>query len=78
MNPVTLNITADGLVRCLWTEALELAALGRLQVDRAAAIEFDNEAQVWCVFNGYGQCLFSHPSRDECLRWERQHFSDGA
>lgn len=78
MNPVTLNITADGWVRCLWTEAIELAALGRLQVARAAAIEFDNEKQVWGVFNGYGQCLFSHPSRDECLRWEQQHFSDRA
>ncbi|MBI3852727.1 MAG: hypothetical protein HY298_20935 [Verrucomicrobia bacterium] len=70
----TLMVQPDGRVQGLYTEAIELAAIGRLRIERATSIEFDNELQTWCVFNGYGQCLHSHPSRQECLLWEEQYF----
>ena len=70
----TLIVTPDGTVQGLYTEAIDLSVLGNLHIQRATRIEFDNEAQVWCVFNAYGQCLHSNSSRQECLRWEEQHF----
>lgn len=75
MNPFTLTVTADGRVSCLWTELLPLAEFGRLQIQRATAIEFDNETQTWSVFSAMGECLYSDPSRQECLRWEQEYFN---
>jgi hypothetical protein len=75
MAEMSITIAPDGTARCLWTEALPLHELGRLDIQRACDIEFDNESQTWCVFNGYGQSLHSHPSRQECLRWEVEHLN---
>lgn len=75
MNPLTLTVMADGTVCCLWTELLPLAEFGHLQIQRATAIEFDNESQTWSVFSAMGECLHSHPSRQECLRWEQEYFN---
>ncbi len=74
MDQAIIIFAPDGTARCLWTEALPLRELGRLRIERATRIEFDNETQTWCVFNGYGQCLHAHPSRQVCLHWEAQHF----
>ena len=71
---ITLIVTADGTVQGLYTEAIDLTTLGRLRIRRASAIEFDNPAQRWRVFNAYGLCLHSSPSRQECLRWEAEHW----
>lgn len=65
----------NGTVEALYTEAIELASLGALTIQRAVAIEFDNTTQEWCVFDTFGQCLHSHPSRQSCLDWERNHLT---
>ncbi len=72
---VTLIVTSDGLVEGLYTEAIDLAAIGPLRIERASTVEFDNPAQVWRVFEPKGRCVHSSPSRQECLRWEEQYFS---
>jgi len=76
MNPVTFILTPDGIVRGLYTEAIDLAALGRLQIERASTLEFDNPAQVWRVFDRKGRGRFCSPSRQACLDWEAQHLAE--
>jgi hypothetical protein len=71
---ITLIVTSDGTVQGLYTEAIDLTTLGRLRIRRASAIEFDNPAQIWRVFNAYGLCVHTSPSRQECLRWEQRHW----
>ena len=73
MNAVTLQVLTDGTVQGLYTEAIDLTAVGRLGIERASTIEFDNPAQLWRVFGRHGRCLFSDASREECLRWEAEH-----
>jgi hypothetical protein len=70
-----LYCLADGTVEALYTEAIDLASLGALTIQRAVAIEFDNATQEWCVFDGFGQCLHSHRSRQACLDWEWNHLT---
>lgn len=65
--------TPDGNARCLYTEAIDLAGIGRLSMRRATTIEYDNVRQHWVVRNPDGIELFSNPSRQTCLGWERTH-----
>jgi hypothetical protein len=76
--PVTLRIHPGGRIDCLFTDAIYLRALGRLHVRRAAVILFCERSQEWntrCATTG--RLLFSHPSREECLRWERENLQPG-
>jgi len=75
MSPVVIAFTPDGTARCLWTEAVPLHELGRLEVQRACSVEFDNKAQAWRVFDPEGDCLYCSPSRETCLTWEQKHLS---
>jgi hypothetical protein len=76
MNTVTLIITPDGTVQGLYTEAIDLAAIGRLRVEHASTLEFDNPAQVWRVFDRRGRGRFASPSRQACLEWEAKHLAE--
>ncbi len=68
-----LLITPEGNARGVYTEAIDLSALGSLDIRRATAIEFDNRAQAWRVFDAMGDCLYCSPSRETCLAWERKY-----
>ena len=57
MNAVTLRVLSDGTVQGLYTEAIDLTAVGRLRIERASTIEFDNPAQLWRVFDRRGRCI---------------------
>jgi hypothetical protein len=76
MDAVIITIAPDGTARCLWTEAVPLHELGPLEIQRAYSVEFDNQAQAWCVFDAMGDCLYGSPSRETCLAWERRHFNE--
>lgn len=70
----TLRIGPGGLIGCLYTEAIDLRALGRLHVVRATDIRFNESTQQWDVRHAAtGEPLFSHISRNECLHWEQTH-----
>ena len=70
----TLRFAPDGSIHCLHTEAIDLRALGRLRVVRATEITFDEEEQQWEVrSSATGGFLFADPSREACLRWEREN-----
>lgn len=68
-----ITFQLDGTARCLWTDAVPLQALGRLEVRRASTIEFDEATQQWQVRDRHGQLRFLALSRAACLEWEQQH-----
>ena len=72
MANTTLRFSPGGRIDCLFTEVIDLRALGRLQVVRATDIRFNETNQHWDVHAAdTGQVLFSHISRTECLHWEQ-------
>ncbi len=74
----TLRFDAAGAISCLYTEAVDLRALGRLQVVRATDIRFNHTTQQWDVHDaGTGAVLFSHISRQQCLSWENDNLQPG-
>ncbi len=75
MNTPVITFDPAGNGHCLFTEAMDLCALGALEIVRASTIEFNNSAQLWEVKNTEGVLLFSHPSRQACLDQEHQHFN---
>jgi hypothetical protein len=75
MNAPMITFDPAGNGHCLFTETIDLSALGTLEILRASTIEFNNTSQVWEVKDARGVLLFSHPSRSTCLDWEYQHFN---
>ena len=73
--PEVLHFQPDGTGAGLYTEAIDLQQIGRLEMSRASNIEFNPESQQWEVFDFTGHRLFSDTSREVCLRWERRHFN---
>jgi len=73
MTDIAITFTPDGTGHTLYTEAIDLAAIGPLAIERAITIEFDNKTQYWRVRDPAGFPMFNSPSRQECLDWERQH-----
>jgi hypothetical protein len=70
----TLRFNPGGRIDCLYTEAIDLRALGRLQVFRATDIRFCEKSQQWNVrCAATGKLLHRDPSREACLQWEREH-----
>lgn len=70
----TLRFHTGGRIDCLYTEAIDLRALGRLQVFRATDIRFCERNQQWNVrCAATGKLLHSDPSREACLHWEREN-----
>ena len=63
----------DGTAQCLWTEALPLHELGRLEITRASNIEFNNADQKWQVIDRKGRVRFIARSRSACLEWEEEN-----
>lgn len=74
--PEAIHFQPDGTGTGLYTEIIDLKEIGVLDVNRASNIEFNVKFQHWEVFDYTGHLVFTHPSREECLRWERLHFND--
>jgi hypothetical protein len=72
----TLRINFGGTIDCLYTEAIDLRSLGRLEVFRATDIRFCERSQHWNVrCASTGGLLHSNPSRESCLTWERDNLA---
>jgi hypothetical protein len=70
---IQISVKPDGTAHCLWTEALPLYELGRLEITRASAIEFNNVTQHWQVIDRKGRVRFISKSRAACLEWEHEN-----
>ncbi len=69
-----IDFTEQGQGKCLYTEAVDLRTLGRLRCERASLLEFNDQSQQWEVAEpDSARVLFTHPSRDKCLQWERRN-----
>ena len=73
MTTHTITFAPDGTARCLWTEAVPLHELGRLEIQRASQIEFNHADQKWEVIDRKGRVRFIARSRSACLEWEQQN-----
>lgn len=72
-----ISFNPDGTAHCLWTDAISLHELGRLEIQRASNIEFNNADQKWEVIDRKGKVRFIAKSRSECLEWEQQNLQPG-
>jgi len=63
---INISFKPDGTAQCLWTEALPLHELGRLEVTRGSNIEFNNATQHWEVEDRKGR-LQIHRQIPLCL-----------
>jgi len=69
----------NGRIDCLYTEVIDLRLLGKLEIRRATDIGFNVTEQKWEVKRaGTGEPLFSHESRETCLRWEQENLRPGS
>ena len=73
--PEVIHFNPDGTGAGLYTELIDLREIGSLEIVRASEIEFNETTQQWEVFDFTGSRVHSDPSREACLRWERQHFN---
>jgi len=73
MNTHTISFNPYGTALCLWTEAVPLHEIGRLEIHRATNIEFNNNTQLWEVRDRKCRMLFFSKCRSTCLEWEQQN-----
>ena len=71
-----LRVHPGGRIDCLYTDAIDLRTLGRLQVYRATDIRFCEQSQEWRVrCASTGALLHTDPPREACLAWERDNLA---
>jgi hypothetical protein len=70
---LVISFGSDGTGRCLYSELIDLSAVGPLQITRASRIEFNNQKQRWEVLNLKDRVLFFSRSRAVCLAWEQNN-----
>ena len=72
-----LVVQPDGAVRCIYDEAINLSALGRVQIKRGSHVEPDEDGR-WSAdlaVSG-GPCLGPFARRSDALAAERLWLSD--
>lgn len=66
----------DGSFECVYSDVVDVSELGRVEIERASHVEFDNGLQCWVVewtermdiLRKEGKAYFE--KRDEALAWE--------
>ena len=68
-----LVVGVDGGMRCIYDEALDLRALGKLQITRASHVEPDRDGNWWADMGPVGgPVLGPFGSRSEALQAEKR------
>lgn len=73
-----MEFKPDGTAQCLHTDNLPLRELGKLSMQRASRIEWNDNDQAWIVLLDVmpiPQVLYAADSRADCLAWEREYFN---
>ncbi len=73
-NDLVIHFRANGSAKCLWTDAIDLRAIGKLKVSRASTIEYNNRVRLWQV-KVKGRIVYDSHTRAGCLDWEADHFN---
>lgn len=75
---MTITFSPDGTAECLHTDAIPLQSLGHCRTRRASWIDWHEAAQHWEVrLDPHADDpVFTHPSREACLKWERHYFEN--
>jgi hypothetical protein len=67
------ELRSDGTVVGLYTDAIDLRALGHVRAERASAVEWDESAQAWRArIFATGEVLGPFRLRDEAVDAERR------
>lgn len=75
---VVLEICEEGNVHGLYTDQVDLFAIGRVQnVRKASNVEFCEELQKWQVTTLDGKVLYEDTNREKAIEWEITNFSPG-
>jgi hypothetical protein len=72
MNAVVVTFDSSGAGSCVYSELIDLHAIGSLEIRRASHIEFNNASQKWEVKNLRGNVLFFAKTRTACVECEQQ------
>lgn len=79
MSGTELFIQPDGQIKCLYTDLIDLSRFGKLHVERASHVEFDDIKQTWTVrLAGSGKVIGDgFESRQEALDFEVDYLNRG-
>ena len=71
-----LEIDENGDVHCLYTDKIDLFAIGTVcNVRKASNVEFNEQDQVWEVLSLEGEVLHRNINREKAIEWEIWAFS---
>jgi len=69
-------LTKDGGIQMLHDDIAELETLGRVDVERASHVEYDNAKQKWYVQSAKTLEIFKYfDDRASALAWEKEFYS---
>ena len=75
---IVLDIDQAGDVHCLYTDEINLFAIGRVvNVRKASNVDFNEHKQCWQVVSLNGKILHENPNRETAIEWEIEAFSLG-
>ena len=78
MQDVVLEIDNNGDIHCLYTDEVDLFALGLVtDIHKASNVEFNEAEQTWEVLSLDGEVLHMNPNREKAIEWEIEMFSTG-
>lgn len=68
--------TKTGGIQMLHDDNAQLETLGKVDIERASHVEWDNDKQKWYVQSAKTLEIFDYfDDREAALAWEREHYS---
>lgn len=78
MTDIVLDIDTKGNIKCLYTDEIDLFAIGKVvDMRKASNVEFNESKQCWEVLSLKGEVLHTDTNRESAIEWEIQEFSLG-
>jgi len=79
MQSIKIQFTAEGGIRMLHNDAVDLKKFGHIQMQRASHVEFNEGSQCWEVTSAQTKKLLKadFKTRSEALTWEKSFYSPG-